>query len=175
VPRNANTPNWDIASTCRIDSKPGLLLVEAKSHDAELRNEEKGKEKPSATANSWLNHEQIGACIEKASLALAEQTHLPWALSRDWNYQMANRFAWSWKLASLGKPVILVYLGFLDCQEMRKKKQFPFAKHEDWDRLVKSHSSSLFPAQVWDQRWPIHGQFLIPIIRTMKQSLGDNP
>jgi len=26
------TPNWDIASTCSIDGKRGLLLVEAKAH-----------------------------------------------------------------------------------------------------------------------------------------------
>src|SRR5258708_130679 len=27
--RNANTPNWDLASTARIDGREGLLLVEA--------------------------------------------------------------------------------------------------------------------------------------------------
>lgn len=175
VPRSANTTNWDIASTCVIGGKPGLLLVEAKSHDAELRNEEKGKEKPSATVNSRLNHEQIGTCLEKTSLALTEQTNLSWALSRDCHYQMSNRFAWSWKLTSLGIPVILVYLGFLDCQEMQRHGQLPFAKHEDWDRLVKLHSNSLFPTQVWDQQWSTQGQVLIPIIRTMNQPLGDNP
>ena len=25
---------------------------------------------------------------------------------------MSNRFAWAWKLADLGVPVVLVYLGF---------------------------------------------------------------
>jgi len=37
------TPNWDIASTCAIHGKPGILLIEAKAHDTELRNEERGK------------------------------------------------------------------------------------------------------------------------------------
>ena len=30
------TPNWDIASTCTVQGKPGLLLVEAKAHANEL-------------------------------------------------------------------------------------------------------------------------------------------
>jgi hypothetical protein len=39
----ATTPNWDIASTCTIEGKKGLLLIEAKAHDVELIGEEKGK------------------------------------------------------------------------------------------------------------------------------------
>ena len=31
VERGANTPNWDLASTCRVEGKRGLLLVEAKA------------------------------------------------------------------------------------------------------------------------------------------------
>ena len=174
------TPNWDIASTCTIGAERGLVLVEAKAHDAELRNEERGKPLEGSngqgvSTNSRRNHVRIGACIQDASLALSGETGLPWALSRDWNYQMANRFAWSWKLASLGIPVILVYLGFLDCREMQESDQLPFAKHEEWERLVKDHSAALFSAQVWDQRWTIHGQALIPIIRAMAQPLGEKP
>lgn len=176
VPRNAETPNWDIASTCMIDSKPGLLLVEAKAHDAELRHEERGKElKPSATSNSRSNHVCIGACIHEANLALSQATGLPWNLSRDRCYQMSNRFVWAWKLNELGMPVILVYLGFLDCQEMLKTNQLPFAKPEEWEQFVKAHSATLFPPQVWDRRWPVHGQGLIPIIRTLNQPLSEEP
>ena len=36
VRRRVNTPNWDIASTCTIENRPGLILVEAKAHSAEL-------------------------------------------------------------------------------------------------------------------------------------------
>jgi hypothetical protein len=93
------TPNWDIASTCTIAGKPGLLLIEAKAHDAELRNEEKGKplgkdDDKGVSIDSRRNHVRIGACIQEASLALSDQTDMAWALSRDWNYQMANRFSW---------------------------------------------------------------------------------
>jgi len=34
--RGANTPNWDLASTCRIQRRFGLMFVEAKAHVAEL-------------------------------------------------------------------------------------------------------------------------------------------
>ena len=168
----SKTPNWDIASTCTIKGKKGLILVEAKAHDVELRNEEKGKKlKASVTSNSRRNHTRIGGCIQNANLDLADETGLPWSLSRDWNYQMANRFAWSWKLTELGFPIILVYLGFLQAEEMRKKNQLPFANHEEWDRLVKSHSHPLFPVGVWNKPWAIHGQFFIPLIKSIKQPL----
>ena len=32
----AKTPSWDIASTCTVSGKSGLLLVEAKAHPEEL-------------------------------------------------------------------------------------------------------------------------------------------
>jgi hypothetical protein len=34
--RGANTPNWDIAASCEIDEKPGLILIEAKANLPEL-------------------------------------------------------------------------------------------------------------------------------------------
>ena len=43
VAPRANTPNWDIASTATIGGKTGLLLIEAKAHDNELRTAERGK------------------------------------------------------------------------------------------------------------------------------------
>ena len=42
-----------------------------------------------------------------------------WSLSRDSHYQLANRFAWAWKLADMGLPTILIYLGFLNAAEMK--------------------------------------------------------
>jgi hypothetical protein len=41
VRERANTPNWDIASTADIDDSEGLLLVEAKAHGSELKNDGK--------------------------------------------------------------------------------------------------------------------------------------
>lgn len=178
--RRTRTPNWDIASTCNVQGKSGLLLIEAKAHDAELRNEERGKplgaeDNKGVSVDSRRNHVRIGACIQEASLALSGETHLAWALSRDWNYQMGNRFAWAWKVAELGIPVILVYLGFLGCEEMRKEaSQRPIASKEDWQQMVELHSQPLFPREVWNRDWTIHGQSFIPLIRVCDQSLRDS-
>ena len=92
------------------------------------------------------NRSRIAECIEEANISLANQTGLVWALSPDHRYQIANRFAWSWKLTELGYPVVLVYLGFLRAWEMRKgQRQSPFNSHTEWKRLLNSHSQLLFP------------------------------
>jgi hypothetical protein len=150
---NTRTPNWDIASTCTIEDKPGIVLIEAKAHNNELIKEESGRniEVP-VSGNARRNHLRIDWAIRDASAALAEDTGLIWALSRDWNYQMSNRFAWAWKLADLGIPVVLVYLGFLNADEMSDKGK-PFARDADWQSIVKRHSKALFAAEVWGQRW----------------------
>jgi hypothetical protein len=178
---NTTPPNWDIASTCVIGDRPGLLLVEAKAHAAELRNEEKGKVLGlNASANSNLNHLRIGACIEEAGAGLTKATGLTWNLSRDKCYQMANRFAWSWKLVSIGIPVTLVHLGFTGCNEIAKGSQRPITNDADWRQLVLDHSSAMFPDEVWDTmfpdkvwdaQWTVGDQFLITTIRTASVNL----
>ncbi len=80
----SKTPNFDIASTCTIENKPGLLLIEAKAHDAELLSEAAGKRlNPDASRGSKVNHERIAAAIQSASVGLQEATSLGWQLSRD--------------------------------------------------------------------------------------------
>jgi hypothetical protein len=164
----AKTPNIDIASTCMIGNRRGLMLVEAKAHDEELKKEEAGKElrtKPSA--DSEENHKQIATAIQSACDGLSEATLLNWKLSRDTHYQMSNRFAWSWKLTELGFPVVLVYLGFLRAEEMRDRGN-PFADHAEWEQAVKEHSKSLFSPEVWDRKWSVNEQPLIPLIRSLE-------
>jgi len=172
------TPNWDITSTCIVHGKPGILLIEAKAYDSELRNEERGKplgaeDNKGVSLDSRRNHVRIGCCIQEAGIALSEQTGLAWALSRDWRYQMANRFAWAWKLTELGKPVILIYLGFVACNEMRGKTgQTLIADDDAWQKMVEYHSRPLFPREVWNKEWRVHGQSFIPLIRTYDQPLS---
>ena len=154
--RNTRTPTWDIASTCTVDGHKGLLLVEAKAHTQELKVKDQVEASP-------RNRERIAQCIEEANAALADWTDLSWALSHEHRYQMANRFAWSWKLTELGYPVVLIYLGFLRAEEMRKgREQAPFKNHAEWEGLVKAHSEPLFPAGVWDGQWVIHGWPFVP-------------
>lgn len=151
--------------------------MEAKAHDIELRNEERGKclgneGGKGVSASSFRNHVRIGASIEEASIALSDETKLVWALSRDWHYQMSNRFAWAWKLTELGIPVILLYLGFIGCEEMREReRQRPILSSDDWEEMVRIHSQPLFPVEVWNREWRVHGRSLIPTIKTTRQSL----
>jgi hypothetical protein len=166
------TPNFDIASTCTIDGRPGLLLVEAKAHDEELHKEAVGRRlEADPTVGRRASHESIGAAILAASAGLEVSTSLPWKITRDSHYQMANRFAWAWKLTELGVPVVLVYLGFLNATEMADRGR-PFASHEDWERLVHSHSTSLFQTEIWGQRWQCGEQAFIPLIRSLDQPIS---
>jgi hypothetical protein len=103
-PRGARLPNWDIASTCTIEGIRALLLVEAKAHDKELS--EAGKSRPT-TSNSQVNHKHIGLAIDQANLGL-DGVLKGWALSRDSHYQLSNRFAWAWKLATFYYAVFTI-------------------------------------------------------------------
>ena len=165
--RRGNTPNWDIASTCKIDGRKGLLLFEAKAHSAELKN--RGQELPAgASVDTCRNYRRIGRCICAASAALAKETGHRWSLSRGCCYQMSNRFAWAYKLAELGCPVVLVYLGFLKAEEMRDIGR-PLEDGAEWCSLVKEHSRHLFCDDIWNRRWNVRGQAFIPLIRTYNQ------
>jgi len=166
----STTPNFDLAFKCDIAGATGICIVEAKAHNIELEKEIIGKNiKDKVTANGCRNHARIACCIQEANYALMDETKHRWALSHEWCYQMSNRFTWAWKLAELGYPVIVVYLGFLNAEEMRSgKKQRPLTDHQDWSDLVTSHSAPLFPDGVWNQSHPVHGQKLIPIIRSMQ-------
>jgi hypothetical protein len=170
--QRAKTPNFDIANTCTIDGRSGLLLVEAKAHDEELNKETAGRSLTAdASDDRRTSHETIAAAIRSACDGLSEASSLPWRIARDSHYQMSNRFAWSWKLTALGIPVVLVYLGFLKADEMIDRGQ-PFASHEDWEQLVKEHSRPLFPKEVWGQKWIVNGQPIVPLIRSIEQPLA---
>jgi hypothetical protein len=165
------TPNWDIACTCRIGDERGLLLIEAKAHHGELQKEECGKALTfPVSANSMRNHVRIGSCLDEANIALASETGRPWALSRDHHYQMSNRFAWAWKLTELAVPVVLVYLGFLGCDDMAKDSAV-IATEAEWERLVTAHSASIAPPEVWHQAWRLHGRAVVPLIRSLSVPL----
>lgn len=165
-------PSFDIASTCTVTvdgkERSGVLLVEAKAHDHELIKEEAGKTLAAdASEGEQTNHAHIGAAIAWANTPLAASTNHQWSLSHKSRYQMSNRCASACKLTELGFPVILVYLGFLNAEEMRKgKSQSPLATHHDWETLVKAHSKPLFPAGIWNNQWTVHNQPFIPLIRS---------
>ena len=167
----ATTPNFDIASTCTIGRSRGLLLVEAKAHDQELKKEASGRQSPDdASVERKASHPTIGAAIEAARVGLAAATGLEWQISRDSHYQMSNRFAWCWRLTYLGIRVVLVYLGFLSASEMADKGR-PFVDAKDWSDLVQNHGQGVVPAEVWGRSWTVNGVAFAPLIASVMQPL----
>lgn len=167
----AMTPNFDIASTCTVGGVPGLLLIEAKAHDEELHKEVSGRALTvNASEDRKASHVIIGDAIDSARKGFERTTSLQWNISRDSHYQMSNRFAWSWKLAELGIPVVLVYLGFLRANEMRDRGQ-PFDSEDDWTGVVCTHSEKLFPESVWNSEWLLNGITFVPLIRSVEIDL----
>ena len=156
----ATTPNWDIASTCRINGKQGLILVEAKAHEAELTDPD-----DCGSGNSE-NIKQIGKAISEASRSLEAETKNKWELSPEGYYQLSNRFAWSWKLATLKIPVVLVYLGFLNACDMDSPNTKLFRSEPEWQRVLKTYCEGKVDNSCWGKCLCFNGTPFIPVIRT---------
>jgi hypothetical protein len=146
VKRNAGvrTPNFDLISTATICGMSGVLLVEAKAHHGEL--ETCGKSFKSSS--SLENHQKIGASIELANRAL-NAIAPGFKLNRDAFYQVSNRIAWGWRLASLGVPVTVLYLGFVQDPFWPKDQ---FESNEDWMRAARSYLGNVVPVDVLGRR-----------------------
>ena len=157
----SKTPSWDIASTCTISGRKGLLLVEAKAHSDELSEGDRCSAGPT-------NRKQIGKALQEANNGLQEVTGGSWRLSAEHRYQLANRFAWSWKLATLGIPVVLVYLGFLDAVEMSDRGR-PFESDDDWRDALREYYRETIDAACWEQPLDIGGTPLLPLMRSDRQ------
>ena len=156
------TPNWDIASTCTVQGNPGLLLVEAKAHAKELQEQDR------CGSKNQENRERIRQAIAQASTGLESASGNPWNLSRDSRYQLSNRFAWSWKLASLGIPVVLVYLGFLNAQDIADRGPL-FQTPDDWEQTIRGHCQGVVDNNCWGKMLDIDGVPFTPLIRTYDQ------
>jgi hypothetical protein len=154
---NANTPNWNLVSTCKIGGRDGLVLLEAKAHAGELKRADR------CGAGNQQNSERIIEAIGEASKALGNG----WSLRADRCYQLSNRFAWSWKVASLGKPVVLVYLGFLNACEMPEHFQDDAA----WEHSLVEYAGGCVPPTAWNSRIMVNGTPLIPLIRPANVSV----
>lgn len=151
---HANVPNWDLAARFDHGESQGLLLVEAKAHVGELSRSGKGAS--SGSDNSEENAKKIGQAIAEASEGL-NATHPGFNLSAKKHYQLANRLAWAWKLASKGVPVVLVYLGFLNASEMAEDGSRPFATAADWEQAVRDYARGMVPEDVWNSRLDVGG------------------
>ena len=137
-----NTPNWDLAASCRFHLTPGLVLVEAKANVAELKVD--GKRPPQAgNPGSQNNHTAIGAAIDEARAALDKDA--PGILiARDTHYQLSNRVAYAWKLAALGVPVVLVYLAFTGDAGIRNVGE-PLRDEAHWREVFDDYAKGVLP------------------------------
>ena len=161
-PRRGRSPNWDIASTCTINKQRGLVLVEAKAHTEELDN--------GPTGAGCGSREKIAAALAEANDGLRCLTGEDWALSADRHYQLANRVAWSWKLATLDMPTVLVYLGFLDADEMKDQGRL-FTNLNDWENCLFRHCNGVVPPCCWNRTFDVDGTPLMFLTRVCTQPL----
>jgi hypothetical protein len=148
-------PSWDIASTCTIGGRKGLLLVEAKAHSGEI------KENDCCKAKDEQNCRSIVEAVAEASRALSE-SGLAWSINTTTRYQLSNRFAWAWKIASLGTPVVLVFLGFLNSTDWPDH----FRSHDDWRRCLLNYTEGFVPQAAWETSLDVNGVPFIPLIRS---------
>ncbi len=153
---NTRTPNWDIISTCKVSGEDGLLLVEAKAHHGELIQKD-----PCGAGGVNL------ASITGAMNDINKQTG--WNLSAEEHYQISNRFAWSWQLASMGVPVILVYLGFLNADEWADDK---LKDHNDWEKSVREYSKYIVPYAIWNSKVSAGESYFYPLIRSLTMDIS---
>jgi hypothetical protein len=149
VRQRANSPNWDLAATATIGGREGLVLIEAKAHSGELS-------RSGCAATNMYNARQITRAIQEANAEL--NGVLPgWSLSAATHYQLANRFAVGWRIATLGVPVVLVYLGFLDAEELTGTGREVFRSEAGWDEALRGHARGTVPADAWERairiRW----------------------
>ena len=147
--RGANTPNWDIAMGCEVEGLPGLIVVEAKANVPELSVAGKPVDS-TASAASAENHQRIGLAINEACVEL-QRLSVATAISRDSHYQLANRVAFTWKLASLGVPTVLVYLGFLGDDGIEDAGA-PFADSAHWEATFAEYAHAMVPKDLFERR-----------------------
>jgi len=143
----ANTPNWDLVSTAHVGGQPGLLLVEAKAHESEFADDRCGAKDPE-------NLQRIQTAIAEANNAW-DRLVPGFALSAEHHYQLSNRFAFAWKLAEMKIPIVLVYLGFLNADEMHGTRILTC--HDAWKTRVVTGAGDTVPAAVWDGRFEFGG------------------
>lgn len=147
--RGANTPNWDILVGCRLEGRPGLVLVEAKANQPELSTSGKPL-RADASPRSRENDSQIRGAIADASKGWKELDGR-FNLEADSHYQLANRLAFTWKLATLGVPTALVYLGFTG-DEGIEDVGGRFLDDQHWRECFTAHAGSTMPVELLDRR-----------------------
>jgi hypothetical protein len=169
--QHARTPVWDLISTCTIQGREGLLLVEAKAHEGEL--DWKGKRLDvGANGQVRARHERVRAAVGDISHSLTAVCGGKVRLDLESHYQLAVRVAWAAFLASKGIPVALLYLGFTG------DRTIPRFLRDDahWQRLMGAHMIGRLPLGLPDQQVDFPGgasfSFLIRSLPVLEVTLN---
>ena len=90
-PHGANTPNWDLVSTCRIEGRKGVILAEAKAHEAEFSDDRIGATNPEHSRQFESATGRGIRCVDRIDLRLRVVCGA--------HYQLSNRFTFrgSWR------------------------------------------------------------------------------
>lgn len=138
--QGAKTPEWDFIGNANIGGAKGLIIIEAKSHKEEIPKLDK--------CRSGKNREHIHQAIEEVNNNLSKNyKDFNFNLSIDNHYQLSNRIVYAWKFATLGIPVVLIYLGFINDNEMKDVGK-PFNSSEDWNEFIKCYIKDIFPVEL---------------------------
>jgi hypothetical protein len=173
--KDATTPNWDLISSCTIKGERGILLVEAKAHSKELEKESKGKTYYINTTSEGTkeNHKLIAKAIEEANNGINKEISGV-AISRDNCYQLSNRVAYAWWLANKGIPVVLMYLGFLNCNDMNDGKNQLFETDNDWQDCFTNHSKQVGVDKIIDKNINCGKSSFVTICRSYEKKKRQN-
>jgi hypothetical protein len=145
-----NLPNWDLVVAATKNSEPALVLVEAKAHASEFDCKPKTRAirkttDADAQKRTDENHDRIGQAIDQASVALSRASP-GISISRDRCYQLSNRIAMAWKLASMGIPNTLVFPGFTGDSAIATRGEY-FSDDDHWQRAFAAYASSSIPPE----------------------------
>jgi len=120
------------------------------------------------------NQLKIDEALEDTNTDLRNITLGQWNLTKeDHRYQISNRFAWSWKLARMGYPVVLVYLGILNAPYGRgsgKVFQSNFQASSKWEQKLFDHCNGIVDQNCWGDELYVGGTSFIPLCRSFDYS-----
>lgn len=154
-------PTWDLISHITVEGKPGVLLVEAKAHVGELKEQDSkecpAKDKPRRMANDY----SIRLRLCEASLGLTSLGIGAFQLSADSHYQLSNRLAYLHKLASSGVPTVLMYLGWLESPDWPTD---PLRNAQQWKDLVQGHVEGIAPLKFVESAHEVENKVGIQMI-----------
>lgn len=119
-----------------------------------------------ASAASNENHQHIGAAIADAcgALRLVNQAT---AIGCETHYQLSNRVAFAWKLANLGVPTVLMYLGFIGDEGIADAGE-PFRDDSHWHAVFLEYSQSVVPPHLFERRLDCGGAPAWLVVRSRR-------